>query len=119
MDNKTIQTKFNAAREHLSGYLLEPYRRQPHITLFVCGFLVEKALYNDDFTPAQVAKPASGLWKRRASHPFEIEIGGLNSFASAPFLEVSNPDGLCIGHLRADPCHAERENSVLRRIPRT
>ncbi len=107
VDNGLIQTKFMAAREHLSGYLLEPYRRQPHITLFVCGFLVEKALYNDDFTPAQVQSQLKGL-EEASIPPFEIEIGGLNSFASAPFLEVSNPDG-CIGHLRETLSRGARE----------
>ena len=106
-DKKLIQTKFKAAREHLSGYLLEPYRRQPHITLFVCGFLVEKALYNDDFTPAQVQSQLQGL-EKASIPPFEIEIGGLNSFASAPFLEVSNPDGR-IGHLREILSRGARE----------
>jgi 2'-5' RNA ligase len=107
VDNGLIQTKFKAAREHLSGYLLEPYRRQPHITLFVCGFLVQKALYNDDFTLAQVQSQLQDLEEANIL-PFEIEIGGLNSFASAPFLEVSNPDG-CIGHLREILSRGARE----------
>jgi 2'-5' RNA ligase len=107
VDNGLIQTKFKAAREHLSGYLLEPYRRQPHVTLFVCGFLVEKALYNDDFTPAQVQSQLQGL-EEASIPPFEIEISGLNSFASAPFLEVSDPDGR-IGHLRETLSRGARE----------
>lgn len=107
VNNGLIQTKFKAARDHLSGYLLEPYRRQPHITLFVCGFLVEKALYNDDFTPAQVQSQLQGLEEANIS-PFEIEIGGLNSFASAPFLEVSDHDG-CVGHLREILSRGARE----------
>jgi 2'-5' RNA ligase len=99
LEDKTILEKFNAAREHLSGYLLEPYRRQPHITLFVCGFLVEKPQYNDDFTLTQLQIQIQALEEARI-HPFEIEIGGLNSFASAPYLEVSDPDG-AITRLRA------------------
>lgn len=85
-----ILDKFNSAREHLNGYLLEPYRRQPHITLFVCGFLVDTPQYNDDFTFAQLHSQLNVV-EQALIQPFEIEIGGINSFASAPFLEVHDP----------------------------
>ena len=95
---KAIQEKFNAAREHLKGYVLEPYHRQPHITLFVCGFLVEESHYNDDFTQIQLDAQIHALGKANIQ-PFEIGVGGMNSFASSPFLEVHDPDG-GIPHLR-------------------
>lgn len=89
--NKAIQEKFRAAREHLNGYLLKPYHRQPHITLFVCGFLVEKHEFNDDVTQDQLDAQVKAL-ENANTQPFEIEIGGMNSFASAPFLKVHDPD---------------------------
>jgi 2'-5' RNA ligase len=92
MEEAAIQEKFKAAREHLNGYLLGPYQRQPHITLLVCGFLVEEPKYNDDFTQEQIQAQMQAL-KSAKIQPFEIEIGGLNSFASAPFLEVHDPEG--------------------------
>ncbi len=92
LENEAIQGKFEAARQHLNGYLLEPYQRQPHITLFVCGFLVDAPQYEDDFTQAQLGSQIQVLGNTRM-RPFEIEIGGLNSFASAPFLEVHDPQG--------------------------
>ena len=98
-DNPAIQAKFKAARAHLNGYLLEPYDRQPHITLFVCGFLAASARYNDDFTLNQVEAQIQALGSAHIE-AFEIEINGLNSFASAPFLEVQDPDG-GIARLRA------------------
>jgi 2'-5' RNA ligase len=90
-EEESIQTKFKAARKHLNGFLLEPYRRQTHITLFVCGFLVNKAQHNDDFTTEQYRKQIRAL-EESGTQPFEIEIGGLNSFASAPYLEVRDPE---------------------------
>ncbi|MCW8929240.1 MAG: 2'-5' RNA ligase family protein [Gammaproteobacteria bacterium] len=90
-DNEALQEKFNAARQHLNSYLLEPYHRQPHITLFVCGFLSDEYRYNDDFTYGQYESQLQVL-KEANIEPFEIEVGGMNSFASAPFLEVSDPD---------------------------
>ncbi|MBT3713477.1 MAG: 2'-5' RNA ligase family protein [Anaerolineae bacterium] len=96
--SRALQNKFNAARAHLNGYLLEPYPRQPHITLFVCGFLVDEVRYNDDFTQTQVDAQVRAL-ETANIHSFEIEIGGMNSFASAPFLEIHDPEG-GIPHLR-------------------
>ena len=91
-ESLALQAKFAAARVQLSDYLLEPYVRQPHITLFVCGFLVTEPQYNDDFTQAQLEAQLQTLGEANIQ-PFEIEIGDLNSFASAPFLEVHDPGG--------------------------
>ena len=91
-NNAAINAKFRAARSHLGGYLHEHYHRQPHITLLVCGFLVKKNQHSDDFTPAQLEAQKQALEKADVQ-PFEIEIGGMNSFASAPFLEVHDPAG--------------------------
>jgi len=92
LEDDAIRETFEAAREHLDGYLLEPYRRQPHITLFVCGFLVDRSQYNDDFTHEQL-QAQFGALEQADIAPFEIEIGGLNSFTSAPYLEVGDPEG--------------------------
>ena len=92
LEDETVQERFKSARGHLDGYLLEPYRRQPHITLFVCGFLVDTPRYNDDFTQAQLQAQIEIL-EQAHIQPFEIEIGGLNSFASAPYLEARDLQG--------------------------
>jgi 2'-5' RNA ligase len=106
-ESRAIQEKFTAAREHLNGYLLEPYRRQPHITVLVCGFLVEEHRYSDDVTRAELDAQLHALGEAGIG-PFEIEIGGMNSFASAPFLEVRDPGG-GIPHLRRVLSHGARE----------
>jgi 2'-5' RNA ligase len=92
LEDDFVREKFKSARTHLDGYLIKPYQRQPHITLFVCGFLVQEANYNDDFTHDQLQAQLRTLEKADIG-PFEIEIGGLNSFASAPYLEVHDPHG--------------------------
>ena len=107
MEAPSILDKFKAAREHLNGYLLEPYRRQPHITLFVCGFLVDTPQYNDDFPSTQLQAQIE-VAKQTHIQPFEIKIGGLSSFASAPFLEVHDPDN-GIPHLREMLARGGRE----------
>ncbi|OGW36194.1 MAG: hypothetical protein A2010_13800 [Nitrospirae bacterium GWD2_57_9] len=92
LGSEEILQKVEAAREHLSGYLLEPYRRLPHITLFVCGFPAYNALYDDDYTREQLLAQTQLLGNSKIK-PFQIEICGLNSFASAPFLEVHDREG--------------------------
>jgi len=91
MEKPILLDKFKSAQKHLDRYLLAPYRRQPHITLFVCGFLVDAPHYNDDFTSAQMQAQLKVV-EQAPIQPFEIEIGGINSFASAPFLEVHDPE---------------------------
>ena len=89
--NGSVQGKFEAAKAHLGDYLLKPYHRQPHITVFVCGFLVENQHHNDDFTQSQLDAQIQAI-ERANLESFEIEIGHLSSFASAPFLEVHDPE---------------------------
>jgi 2'-5' RNA ligase len=107
LEDEAILEKSQAAREYLSGYLLEPYCRQPHITLFVCGFLVGDPQHRDDFSHEQLQAQVEAL-KNADLDSFEIEIGGLSSFASAPFLEVKDPEG-GITRLREILSHGARE----------
>jgi 2'-5' RNA ligase len=94
------------ARAHLGG-LLADAQRQPHVTVFVCGFLAEAATWNDDFTPAMLARQRRAL-EAAAVAPFELEIGGLASFDSAVFLEVRDPDH-CLAPIRAALAHGQGE----------
>jgi len=90
-ESRKLHRKVEAAREHLSEFLLKPYHRQPHVTLFVCGFLVDTPLLDDDYT-AQQLRHQERLLKDANIKPFTIEVGGLNSFSSAPFLKVEDTD---------------------------
>ena len=87
-----VVQKIDAAREHLSDFLIRPYQRQPHITIFVCGFLSDTPRYDDDYSAEQFERHLH-LLREAAGKPFTVEIGGLNSFASAPFLEVADLEG--------------------------
>lgn len=92
LDDQAVHPRVEAARKHLGGLLHSTYARQPHITLFVCGFLVDVPRFDDDFSMQQV------LLQERALHDaaiaaFRVDIGGLNSFSTAPFLEVVDRDG--------------------------
>ena len=92
LKSESLRSRFDAARAHLSEFLLEPYRRQPHITLFVCGFLADTRRFDDDYTTSQLKRHLCDM-KRADLTPFEVEIGRINSFATVPFLEVLDVEG--------------------------
>lgn len=76
---------------HQLADLLHPSRRQPHITLFVCGFEQERRVNNDDFTAAQLQQQIAAL--RTLPLSATLQIGRPDSFASAAYLSVSDPEG--------------------------
>ena len=82
--SQPVESRFDAARAYLSEFLLEPYRRQAHVTLFVCGFLAEVEQFDDDYAVEKSADHLRELQKAKIA-PFEIGIGGISSFAAAPF----------------------------------
>ncbi|WP_374484347.1 2'-5' RNA ligase family protein [Zoogloea sp.] len=91
----------------LDDVLLDDYRRQPHITLALCGFPTLQPTRPDDFGPAGLERQLDTL-QRFAGAPFRMEIGGLASFTSAPFLSVRDVDG-GIGRLRHALCGPRSE----------
>ena len=80
----------STAERHLEKFLLDGYCRQPHITLGISGFLSSKSQYVDDYVASNFEADVAAL-KDLLMQPFEIEIGALASFSSAPFLYVSDP----------------------------
>ncbi len=92
IQSQPVQSRFDAARAHLAEFLFKPYQRQPHVTLFVCGFLAEVERFEDDYTVEDIEYCLRQLREARLS-PFKIKIGGINSFAAAPFLEVFDLSG--------------------------
>lgn len=87
-----VKERFEAARAHLWRYLIRPYRRAPHISIFICGFLSQTANLDDDYPAACMAGHARDL-KQSGLTSFDIEIGGIHSFASAPYLAVRDSEG--------------------------
>jgi 2'-5' RNA ligase len=92
LEQDSVLQRVESVRKHLSGFLLTSYERQPHISLFVCGFLVEVQRFDDDYAAHQLDAHCRLLADSKI-RPFSIEISGLNSFASAPFLQVYDRDG--------------------------
>lgn len=107
VDLPAVRSLAEQAAGQLGDVLLDGYRRQPHITLALCGFPTQQPVLPDDFGPAGLDWQLDALL-RLAGAPFMVEIGGLASFTSAPFLAVRDVDG-GIGRLRQALCGPRAE----------
>jgi len=87
-----ILARVQRAQQHLGDWLHQGYRRQAHITLFVCGFVAEQLQFDDDFPTERLTAQFNTLQRLDLS-AFELQVGGLDSFASAPFLNVTDSTG--------------------------
>ncbi|WP_266182838.1 2'-5' RNA ligase family protein [Dyella humicola] len=81
-----------AVRQRLSDLLHPMPQRQLHLTLFVCGFEQPTSVADDDFTPAQLSRQIERL-NRVRGEPCVLPLGPVDSFASAAFIPVGDPEG--------------------------
>lgn len=98
VDTDAVRQRLAAAARHLDGLLLEGYCRQPHVTLEICGFAGQEPQAEDEFGPAHLPAQIEAL-RQAAPAPFDIEIGHLDSFSSAPYLAL-NKGGEAIAEIR-------------------
>lgn len=91
VESGPVLHRWARARAHLRDWLTVS-RRQAHITLYVNGFITEQAHLEDDFSPAMLMAQQRALAALPAM-PFTLRIGALDSFDSAVFLQVLDPDG--------------------------
>ncbi len=98
-DLPVMQARVKAAQAQLDGLLLDGYARQPHITLALCGFPGVQPLLPDEFGTELLARQVATL-QRTPPAPFDVSIGALSSFLSAPYLSVTDTLG-GVAHIRA------------------
>lgn len=96
VDVPAVKQRVHAAQRHLCGRLLDCYCRQPHVTMSLCGFPSPSPRHADDFGAERLRAQLQALDQERMG-PFELEIGGLASFSSAPYLTVSDVGGRIAG----------------------
>ena len=89
-DVGAVRERISQAQAHLAPLLVH-HQRQPHITLFVCGFMADVVAHGDDFTPDMLAAQQAALQALQLE-PFTLQIGAIDSFDSAVFLRVGDPD---------------------------
>jgi 2'-5' RNA ligase len=111
------------ARDQLADLLHPSPRRQPHLTVFVCGFPGEGER-DDDFPPQRLEQQAA-LLEAQADDACSLPLARLDSFASAAFIPVGDPMGRlakwrsvlaqCSGEIRQSPYVAHITLGLYRR----
>lgn len=115
LDDAVIDARLDQLRAALQPLLLPDYRRQPHVTLQLCGFVVDMPRQADDFGPQHLQAQADALARLRLP-PFELRIGGAFSFASAACLAVQDPSG-SLPRLRAALSQAAASGDATPYVP--
>ncbi|MDQ3060359.1 MAG: 2'-5' RNA ligase family protein [Pseudomonadota bacterium] len=92
VDVAPVRQRVQAAQDHMADWLLDGYQRQPHITLTLCGFPSDAPRHADDFGAEALRAQLDALRQARP-RSFEIDIGALASFTSAPYLSVHDEGG--------------------------
>jgi 2'-5' RNA ligase len=81
-----------AARLQLADLLHPSAQRQPHLTLFVCGFEQPSRVADDDFSPTQLHDQLKSL-QGSCGAACSLVLDAPDSFASAAFIPVLDPSG--------------------------
>jgi hypothetical protein len=80
------------ARDALADLLHASPQRQPHVTVFVCGFHQPFKHVDDDFSPSLLRRQQARL-RRHAGGPARLPLSRPDSFASAAFVPVDDGEG--------------------------
>ena len=91
-DTTMVLPHMRAAQTQLADLLLGGYCRQPHVTLSLCGFPSDAPVHADDFGPELIQAQVQAVQQLQLA-PFEIEIGGLETFTSVPYFTVHDASG--------------------------
>ncbi|GGA04448.1 2'-5' RNA ligase family protein [Dyella caseinilytica] len=92
VDEPALLDYIDAARQQLADLLHPAQQRQPHLTLFVCGFEQPIRTADDDFLPAQRQTQIKSLQDLRDA-ACSLPLGAPDSFATAAFIPVHDPAG--------------------------
>lgn len=79
-------------RRELDNLLHPCPDRQPHLTVFVCGFDQPAAVHDDDFPPDRLQRQIT-LLEANPGAPCTLPLAAPDSFASAAFIPVGDPEG--------------------------
>jgi hypothetical protein len=86
----TLLDYIEAARRRLADLLHPSQQRQPHLTLFVCGFEQPSHVADDDFSPTQLFDQIESM-RRMHGAACSLPLGAPDSFATAAFIPVMDP----------------------------
>lgn len=73
--------------QQFSHLMIQPMQRQPHVTIFVCGFWLDPVTRADDFSSSQLEKQLQQL-QQLSLEPIQLQSGQIRSFESSLCLEI-------------------------------
>ncbi|MET3651380.1 2'-5' RNA ligase family protein [Dyella japonica] len=91
IDDPVLLDYIGVVRSQLADLIHPSPRRQPHLTIFVCGFH-GAGEWDDDF-PLHRLDRQMALLQARAEAACALPLARLDSFASAAFIPVGDPMG--------------------------
>lgn len=94
IEDEALLAYLDQARTQLADLLHPIGRRQPHLTVFVCGFHGEGEA-DDDFAPRTLEQQMAAL-KNSSAGACALPLAAPDSFAGAAFIPVGDP----MGHIR-------------------
>ncbi len=92
VQHSELEDYLNNLRQCFAPYLLQPNTRQFHITLYICGFIIQNEAQitrDDDFSVQQLQQQLEKLTVQELK-PFHLKTGKINSFNSALFIEIDD-----------------------------
>ena len=92
LDTPDLRAACAQMQQHLAGYFLPDYERQPHITVRICGFPGPGNGFDDDYTPDLFKAQLIALQTAHIK-PFTLSIGSPESFTSAAYFSVHDHEG--------------------------
>lgn len=90
VEDPALLDYIRATQARLADLLHPSPRRQPHLTVFVCGFEAPACVIDDDFSPPQLQRQIAQLERVRGT-ACSLPLARPDSFASAAFLPVGDP----------------------------
>ncbi len=101
VDDAAVLNRFEEGRAALAPWLLSPWLRRPHVTVFVAGFARRRAILDDDVSFGQLKAQSDVIRHAVRASRRVLVAGALNSFRSAPFIEIHCPDSWLASTRRA------------------
>ncbi|WP_267223261.1 2'-5' RNA ligase family protein [Dyella silvae] len=92
VDDAALLSYIGDVRRQLADLLHPDGQRQPHLTVFVCGFHEPQRVADDDFPPERLQQQLA-LLKSGTGAPCSLPLASPDSFASAAFIPVGDPQG--------------------------
>jgi 2'-5' RNA ligase len=92
VEDPALLDYIESAQRRLADLLHPSLQRQPHLTMFVCGFEQSACIADDDFSPMQLQAQIDALHRERGTS-CSLPLAGPDSFASAAFIPVGDPEG--------------------------